>query len=52
MTETTRSPECSVSTLYLAFELGSTKWTLAFRRVRPAAEDSVADGGRSAWVAA
>jgi transposase len=30
MTETTRSPECSASTLYLAFELGSTKWTLAF----------------------
>jgi transposase len=30
MTETTRTIECSRSTLYLAFELGSTKWTLAF----------------------
>jgi transposase len=30
MTETTRSPECSALPLYLAFELGSTKWTLAF----------------------
>ena len=32
MTETTRGPECTApgATLYLAFELGSTKWTLAF----------------------
>ena len=32
MTATTRMTECSVSaaTLYLAFELGSTKWTLGF----------------------
>ena len=32
MTETTRPMECSVAelTLYLAFELGSSKWTLAF----------------------
>lgn len=32
MTETTRGTECSAPerTLYLAFELGSTKWTLAF----------------------
>ena len=32
MTETTRSPECRVFgvTLMLAFELGSTKWTLGF----------------------
>jgi len=32
MTETTRSTECSVFgvTLMLAFELGSTKWTLGF----------------------
>jgi transposase len=32
MTETTRSTECSapVRRLYLALELGSTKWTLAF----------------------
>lgn len=30
MTETTRAPECTVSTLNLAFELGGTKWILAF----------------------
>jgi transposase len=32
MTETTRSLECNApdATLYLAFELGSTSWTLAF----------------------
>lgn len=32
MTATTRTTECNpgVATLYLAFELGSTKWTLAF----------------------
>jgi transposase len=32
MTETTRSTECNASAapLYLAFELGSTKWVLAF----------------------
>ena len=30
MTETTRRVECSAATVYLAFELGSTKWTLAF----------------------
>lgn len=32
MTETTRLAECTApsATLYLAFELGSTKWTLAF----------------------
>ena len=32
MTETTRGTECTATdaTLYLAFELGSTKWTLAF----------------------
>lgn len=30
MTETTRSLECSAATFYLALELGSTKWTLAF----------------------
>ena len=32
MTETTRSTKCNApgATLYLAFELGSTKWTLAF----------------------
>ena len=32
MTETTRNPECnpSAAALYLAFELGSTKWMLAF----------------------
>ena len=30
MTETTRPTECSAPTLDLAFELGSTKWTLAF----------------------
>lgn len=32
MTETTRMTECTAagSALYLAFELGSTKWTLAF----------------------
>jgi transposase len=30
MTETTRSVECTATTLSLAFELGSTKWTLAF----------------------
>jgi len=32
MTETTRLAECNApgATLYLAFELGSTKWTLAF----------------------
>jgi transposase len=36
MTETTRIEECSAagSTLYLAFELGSTKWTLAFTTSR------------------
>ena len=53
MTETTRSPECSASTLYLAFELGSTKWTLAFTpSAGAAAADSIAAGGRSEWVAA
>jgi transposase len=30
MTETTRPMECSAPTLFLALELGSTKWTLAF----------------------
>jgi transposase len=30
MTEITRPVECSAATLYLAFELGSAKWTLAF----------------------
>src|SRR5215217_5000387 len=30
MTETTRATECSVTMVSLAFELGSTKWTLAF----------------------
>ena len=30
MTETTRPTECSAPTLDLAFELGSTKWTVAF----------------------
>ena len=30
MTETTRPVECSAATVYLALELGSTKWTLAF----------------------
>lgn len=32
MTETTRMTECTApgATLYLAFELGSTKWVLAF----------------------
>lgn len=32
MTETTRANECTpvMTTLYLAFELGSTKWTLGF----------------------
>ena len=30
MTEPTRPTECSAPTLDLAFELGSTKWTLAF----------------------
>ena len=30
MTATTRPVECSAATVYLAFELGSTKWTLAF----------------------
>ena len=32
MTETTRLAECTApgATLYLAFELGSTTWTLAF----------------------
>jgi transposase len=31
MTETTRDPKCNaVAALYLAFELGSTKWVLAF----------------------
>ena len=32
MTETTRAPECiaAEATLYLAFELGSTKWVLVF----------------------
>ena len=32
MTATTRTTECSpeTATLYLAFELGSTKWTLGF----------------------
>lgn len=36
MTETTRKPECipAEPTLYLAFELGSTKWTLAFATSR------------------
>jgi transposase len=36
MTETTRAAECSAAqaTLYLAFELGSTKWTLAFSTSR------------------
>jgi transposase len=36
MTETTRPEECSAagSTVYLAFELGSTKWTLAFTTSR------------------
>ena len=31
MTETTRTPECTAvgPTLFVAFELGSTKWTLA-----------------------
>ena len=32
MTETTRLTECSASRLYMAFELGSSKWTLAFGR--------------------
>jgi len=38
MTETTRAPECIAAepTLYLAFELGSTKWTLAFSTSRAA----------------
>ena len=30
MTETTRPTECNAATVYLAFELGSSKWTLAF----------------------
>jgi hypothetical protein len=32
MTTTTRTTECNpeAATLYLAFELGSTKWTLGF----------------------
>ena len=32
MTATTRTTECNseAATLYLAFELGSTKWTLGF----------------------
>jgi transposase len=30
MTTTTRNHECSAVELYLAFELGSTKWTLGF----------------------
>jgi transposase len=30
MTETTRPVECNAATVYLAFELGSTTWTLAF----------------------
>lgn len=36
MTETTRPQECIAAepTLYLAFELGSTKWTLAFSTSR------------------
>jgi hypothetical protein len=36
MTETTRASECSAAepTLYLAFELGSTKWTLALATSR------------------
>ena len=36
MTETTRAQECIAAepTLYLAFELGSTKWTLAFSTSR------------------
>lgn len=30
MTETTRTAECTAATLFLAFELGGTNWTLAF----------------------
>jgi transposase len=30
MTQPTRSPECTARALFLAFELGSTKWTLGF----------------------
>jgi transposase len=32
MAETTRPVECNVATLFLAFELGSSKWTLALGR--------------------
>src|SRR6187200_236911 len=36
MTPMTRSPECtaSTSTLFVAFELGSTQWKLAFAAAR------------------
>lgn len=48
MTETTRAPECIAAepTLYLAFELGSTKWTLAFAmsRAQPPRIRTVAAG--------
>jgi transposase len=30
MSETTRATECTLATLFLALELGSSKWTLAF----------------------
>jgi len=38
MTPMTRSPECtaSTSTLFVAFELGSTQWKLAFAAARAA----------------
>ena len=43
MTQSTRSPECTPSSprpLYVAFELGSTKWTIAFAAA-PAARPRV-----------
>ena len=56
MTETTRTTECNASaaTLYLAFELGSTKWVLAFtsRTATSAAADAADCGGGPGRAAA
>ena len=51
MTATTRTTECTAAaaTLYLAFELGSTKWTLGFTHGAGAAAAGADDRrGRSA----
>ena len=61
MTQSTRSPECTPSgrrTLYVAFELGSTTWTVAFAtapaerpRVRTIPAGDLAQLERELWTA-